>query len=178
MRGGFGFGMVYSVNNLKNTQADMLLGESRIRQDTFLCDLVYKEDVGFTELYSHRNIEISMVVQGSGIARILGQVIPCKAGDIYILNSNVPYGYFVAESGESITVRRIIFDPRDWLDGEIAQTASPKFCHGVFSENPLIAYAMLTQQMLNKIMSWCDALTIETLEKRVSGEIQSKHTFL
>ena len=158
--------MLYSSKNPKDVQADTSVGESLIRQDIFICDCVYDDDIHFTELYSHRNIEISIVVKGQGVHRVLGQTIPCNVGDIYILNSNVPHGYFVTENGESLTVRRLLFDPKDWFDENVAQAASPRFCHGVFSENPITAYAMLTQEMLKKILSLCDSLAVEVLEKK------------
>lgn len=147
-------------------QADGSLGGALIRQDTFVCNRVYNDDVSFTELYSHRSIEISMVVGGSGIHRVLGQAIPCKAGDIYILNSGIPHRYFTAEEGESLTVRRLLFDPREWFDGDVMQPTSSNFCYGVFSENAMSAYAMLTQSVLEKIMSLCDSIAIELLEKK------------
>ena len=152
--------------NSKIVQADGSLGEALIRQDTFVCDRVYNDDVSFTELYSHRSVEISMVVGGSGIHRVLGQATPCKVGDIYILNSGIPHRYFAAEDGASLTVRRLLFDPHEWFDGEMVQPSSPGFCYGVFSENAISAYAMLTQGVLENIMSLCDSIAIELLEKK------------
>ena len=117
-------------------------------------------------LYSHRPIEISIVVNGQGIHKLLGQAIPCKAGDIYIVNSNVPHRYFTAEPGKDLTVRRILFDPADWLEKEAAQVTSAHYCCGVFSENPIASYAMLTQRMQERVLSLFDSLTIETIERK------------
>ncbi len=158
--------MIRSSNDIDVIQADDFLGEALVRQDTFLCNSVYDDNVCFSMLYSHMPIEISIVVNGYGIHNVLGQAIPCKAGDIYVLNSNVPHRYFAAEDGEGMTVRRLLFDPKDWFDEDISQTTSPKFCYGVFLENPIAAYAMLTQRMLDRILSLCDAVTIEILEKK------------
>ena len=158
--------MMRSLTDPEAIQADGTLGKTLVRHDTFLCHSVYDDNVCFSMLYSHRPIEISIVVSGCGIHKVLGQAIPCKAGDIYVLNSNVPHRYFASENGESITVRRLLFDPKDWFDEEIAQATSPHFCYGVFLENPIAAYAMLTQRLLGKILSLCDAVAIEALEKK------------
>ena len=147
-------------------QADGSLGAALIRQDVFRCDRVYDDNISVTELYSHKSIEISMVVGGSGIHRVLGQAIPCRVGDIYILNSSIPHRYFAAEDGESLIVRRLLFEPKDWFAGEVSVPTSSRFCFGVFSENSVSAYAMLTQRVLEKINSLCDMITIEALEKK------------
>lgn len=158
--------MSYSSKNFESIQADGRLGDVSIRQDTFVCRQVYDETVGFSMLYSHKPIEISMIVSGSGIHRVLGQAIPCEAGDVYIINSNVPHRYFLAEEGKDLTVRRLLFEPNDWFDGESAEPKNPHFCHGLFSENPISIYAMLTNEVMGKILSLCNALEIEMLEKK------------
>ena len=160
--------------NLKSVQADGALGASLIRQDVFRCDRVYDDDVSVTELYSHKAIEISMVVGGSGIHRVLGQAIPCRVGDIYVLNSGIPHRYFAGEDGETLVVRRVLFEPKDWFDGDVIQPTSAGFCFGVFSENSILAYAMLTQHILNRINSLCDAITIEALEKKSEWKVAIK----
>ncbi len=158
--------MSYLSKRFENIQADSNLGDISIRQDTFVCHQVYDETIDFSMLYSHRPIEISIVVSGHGIHRVLGQAIPCKTGDIYVLNSNVPHRYFASEEKTGLTVRRLLFEPDNLFDGESAVPASPHFCYGLFSENPISAYAMLTNQVMQKILSLCDALAIEVLEKK------------
>jgi len=158
--------MTYSSKKAESIQADDTLGETGIRQDTFVCTHIYKEDIGFSMLYSHRPIEISIIVSGVGIHKVLGQAIPCKAGDIYIVNANVPHRYFAADKNAGLTVRRLLFDPKDWFEGEAAVATSPRFCYGLFSENPITVCAMLTNQVRDRILSLCDALKIEMLEKK------------
>ncbi len=158
--------MMCSSTDLEVIQADDVLGDALVRQDTFVCKSVYDDNVCFSMLYSHKLIEISIVVNGHGIHKVLGQAIPCKTGDIYVLNSNVPHRYFAAEDGEGIAVRRLLFDPKDWFDEDIAQATSSQFCYGVFWENSIAAYAMLTQRVLDRILSLCDAVAIETLEQK------------
>ena len=117
-------------------------------------------------LYSHKPVEISIILSGSGIHKVLGQALPCEAGDIYIINSNVPHRYFALEEGAGLTVRRLLFEPGDWFDGELAEPTNPNFCFSVFSENPISVYARLINRVMQKILSLCDTLTIEMLEKK------------
>jgi len=158
--------MIHSSKDLDIIQSNDALGDALVRQDTFVCDSVYDDNVCFSMLYSHQHIEISIVIAGHGIHKILGQSIPCKAGDLYILNSNVSHRYFAAEAGNTVTVKRLLFDPKNWFDEDTAQATSPAFCYGVFSENPITAYAMLTQEELDRILSLCDALAIEIDQKK------------
>jgi len=158
--------MSHSSKNFESIQADHTFGDIALRQDTFVCNYVFDESVCFSMLYSHKPIEISVIISGCGIHKVLGQAIPCKEGDIYIINSNVPHRYFALEEGAGLTVRRILFEPGDWFDGETAEPTSPQFCYGLFSENPVSVYAMLTNRVIEKILSLCDALAIEVLEKK------------
>ena len=147
-------------------QAQDYIGDTLIRQDTIVCEHPYGEDVTFSDLYSHRTIEISMVIDGSGVHRILNQVIPCNVGDIYILNSNIPHAFFCTEKGERLTVRRLLFSPESWFKGETAQSSSLSFCHGVFAENAIMAYALLNQHAKKRIETLFDDIFIETLEQK------------
>ena len=137
-----------------------------IRQDTFVETGTYPENISFADLYSHRGIEISMIVGGAGIHRVMEQAIPCKVGDIYILNTNIPHRYYTAEEGTSLVVRRILFHPTEWLNGSYGDPSKGEYCYGVFAENATASYAVLTRQAFDKITSLCDLLTVELLEKK------------
>ncbi|MBQ3593315.1 MAG: cobalamin-dependent protein [Clostridia bacterium] len=158
--------MVYSSKNYKDIQANCSLDETLVRQDTFICSDAYSDDISFTDLYSHGLIEISMVLGGRGILRVLGQTIPYEVGNICIFNTNVPHRYFAAEEGERLTVRRILFNPKDWFEDEISSPSSSRFCYGTFLENPVTAYLMVTQRMLERVLKLCDSLDIERFEKK------------
>ena len=157
--------MLHSSKRTDNIQAEGIQGDDLIRQDVFACNCVYCDDSS-AALYSHRSLEIGIVVNGYGIHKILGQAIPCKTGDVYILNSNVPHRYFSVNDSEELTVRRLLFYPKDWLMGAFAQENSTKFCYGVFSETSVSASAILTRRTLEKINSMCDAIMAEQSEKK------------
>ena len=142
------------------------VGGTLVCHHTSVIERVYGTDVSFSELRSHGGIEISIVTGGAGVHRILNQVIPCKEGDLYVLNSNIPHRYYAAEEGERLTVRHMLFDPKELFEGEVAQSASPRFCHGVFSDNAITAYAMLTSRTQEKIESLFDAIAIESVEHK------------
>ena len=115
-------------------------------------------------LYSHSVPEISMVLSGSGVHCILGQEIPCKAGDLYIVNADVVHGYQPSEEGFS--VRRVPFDPKEWLEERYADPAAGCYCYGVFGDNAAVAYAMLTAKTRTEVRALIDAITRERGEER------------
>ena len=160
--------MSYSSKHTEPLRVSDTLGETLIRQDSFISEETYHPEISFADLYTHRVIEISMVASGNGIHRVFNQAIPCKVGDIYILNANVPHRYFAAERGERLTVRRLLFDPKDWFDRDIALPTGSRFCYGVFSENSMAAYAMLTQRVLERIESLCDEVAMAGRHPRPS----------
>ena len=133
---------------------------------TFSCKTVLERETTFAGLYTHEIPEISLVTQGSGFHRILNQTIPCKAGDLSIISSDVPHGYFLSEGKEPLTVRRLLFDPKDLLPPEISAPGNPRFCYGVFNDNPVTAYAMLNTETQKEIYSLFDSIEEEIREQK------------
>ncbi|MBO5271160.1 MAG: helix-turn-helix domain-containing protein, partial [Clostridia bacterium] len=142
------------------------LGAYHIRSDTVVFDTVYDDSVTFSDLCTHRAVEIGLIVGGNGVHRILGNAAPCKEGDIYILNAGIPHRYFASEAGGRLTVRRILFDPKEWFPGDAGQAASLHYCHGVFADNALTACAMLTSRTREQIESLLNTVAIETVERK------------
>ncbi len=137
-----------------------------IRLDEFRCEQIYDPNIRLADLYAHKFVEISMVVSGYGVHQIAGQAAPCKAGDIYVLNRNVPHRFFAAEEGEPPRIRRLLFLPRDWFDESVEQDQSEHYCYGVFAEHNAMAYAMLTEGTAEQITSLYDAIAIELSERQ------------
>ena len=117
-------------------------------------------------LYASAQIEIALVTEGSGIHRILNRSIPCKAGDIYVVSSDVPHGYFTLDEKTPMTVRRLLLDPSAWLDGEVAAKESARFCYGVFRDGAVVSYAMLNAETQEEIERLFDAIRFELGERR------------
>ena len=101
-------------------------------------------------IYTHEATEICVIEEGSGIHRILDLDIPCKKGDIYIVQANVPHGYF-ASAGDALTIKRLWFKASDWFTGEIADHDDPRFCFGVFCDGPITSCATLNAQTLTEV---------------------------
>ena len=129
--------------------------------DTFSSQTVCESEIPFSKLYTHEILEISIVTEGNGFHRILNQTIPCKTGDLYIISPDVPHGYFCADKKEPLTVRRMFFDPKDWYFSEISTPGDPRYCYGVFNDNPITAYAMLNTETQKEILSLFDSILEE-----------------
>ena len=98
-----------------------LLRDLPLYQDTFLCRSACPEGASYDLLCTYECVEIDLIVSGSGIHQIANQSIPCTVGDIYVLQPDVPHGFFVKDSGEAMEIRRLFFDPAGWF----------KNCYGI-----------------------------------------------
>lgn len=117
------------------------------------------------QLNSNCMIEISLVLSGMGFHRILNQEIPCQTGDLYVVNSNVLHEYYASPQGTTMTVRRLLFSPEEWLNGKYAFRSEPDFLYGCLRENGIMAYAMLTQAARESIECILDEIVFEYLEQ-------------
>ncbi len=135
--------------------------EMRIFKDTLVCSLGNGADSA--SAYARGLPEIGIVESGSGVHRVHGQDFPCRAGDAYVVNGNVPHGYFPTEEGGTLVVQRLRFDPT-LLDGEAAMAESARYCYGVFSENAAVSYARLNGQMQKEAFSLLRAIGEELAE--------------
>ena len=146
----------------------MLHGErsSTIYSDVFEYSDVYTPELSFARLYTHDMIEIALICKGTGFHQVSNQIIPCKEGDAFVVQANIHHGYFCAERGEPLTVKRLRFMLDDWFDGEITSPDSTRFCFGVFNEGAASSYAMLNSQTKKDIYELCDAIERETVEKK------------
>ena len=158
--------MNYSLGSLSNQRTESHLGDSILSLDTLICPYIDEFELYSAELYSNRTIEISIITEGSGTHRMLNQAVPCTVGDIYVLNSNIPHRFFASEPGARLVVRRILFEPRHWLDKKTSAPSEPGFCHGVFDDNAMTAYAMLTDRVKEKIEAYFDLIAVELVEKK------------
>ncbi|MBE6542094.1 MAG: helix-turn-helix domain-containing protein [Ruminococcaceae bacterium] len=155
---------------ISNTNKSLRLTKNELMQDdgVYLYTSVCTQSIGaersFSKLYSHDVPEISIVTSGSGIHQILGQAIPCKEGDIYIINSDVPHGYFTSEGAE-MTVRHLLFDANDWFENSISDPEDPRYCYGVFNDSTLTAYAMPTLKSQNLLIGLLDSIETEITDK-------------
>jgi len=110
--------------------------------------------------------EICVVVSGNGIYRVLGKEIPCKEGDLFVINSGISHGYSAQENG--LTLRKITLNLGCLLKDD--KEAYDNSCYGVFSENPIMAYAMLNAEAKAEFDNRLEAVKNELGEKRDGWE--------
>ena len=135
--------MIYEDKTPLYLKKSELLQNAPIRLDTVSCMLTCDADICASQLYTNEAMEIAMIVSGNGIHRVLNQSIPCKSGDIYIVSPNVPHGYVSSDAENPLEIKKIFFDPKDWFSPDIATPGEPRYCYGIFSDNAILAYAML-----------------------------------
>lgn len=146
----------------RSTPCDSLLLENQT------IDTVCSPDTVYSHLTPSPYVEIGLVTSGNGIHRIISKEIPCSEGDIFIVNANVPHGYFASESGTPLTVRTLLFLPADWVDGNAGTASDPHFCYGVFQEGSSAAYALLNAKTQDEVVNSMDR--IETELKEAQGD--------
>ena len=138
----------------------------------FSCESVYDQKSAISKLCASNTFDICFVASGSGIHCILNQEIPCKKGDICIVSPGVPHGYFISDINDSLTVRRICFDIRDWFFGDVTDPKKDKYCYGVFNENKITAYATLNAYMEETVYRLFDYIEVEALERKKEWQEQ------
>ncbi|MBE6691236.1 MAG: helix-turn-helix domain-containing protein [Ruminococcaceae bacterium] len=115
-------------------------------------------------------LKIAVILTGHGMHRFLGQDIPCKSGDIYIIPPNTQNDFFCIEKSEPLTVRYLLFNVGDWFDGDVAVLGAPHYCYGVFHDNAAIAYAMLNAETLLQVTDLLDSIAWEIDNCRVEWQ--------
>lgn len=141
--------------------------EPRLSQRLVEFEAKYTPDA---EVISCPMTEIDMIVKGNGIHRFFGQSVPCSEGDIYIVQENVPHGFFAAEDGGGLTVRRVRLYIRDWFEGDAALPENPSYCFGVFPDGMTVSYAMLPQNAREEIGTLIDKAFAEVQEQPFEWE--------
>jgi len=140
------------------TKADRLKGKI-VREQTDAIDNDCEECTNL-EL-----VEVCLILGGAGSCTVLGQEIPCKCGDVFIIPPGVRHGYN-SNTDSLLTVRKLWFCVDDWFDGEIAEYGGKRYCYGVFSDSPIVAYAMLTARAQNEINAMLNVIRKEASEEK------------
>ncbi len=125
--------------------------KNQIIQTIAVCDRAYNPDIVLSQLQMSEYVEISVVVDGNGYHRVLNETTECQVGDMYILNSGVPHGYFAKSKTEKPTVLTLQFDAKSCLAGEWANWDSSHFCYGVFRDKSPVSYALLNSKALSEV---------------------------
>lgn len=148
--------------------------ENLVFQNTAVYESIYSPDLTLSHLNTNEFVEISVVVDGSGIHKILNDADECHVGDMYILGSGVPHGYFAKSEHEKPTVCTLAFNPSDLFYGEWADPENSRFCYGAFRDNVPVSYAMLNSKALKEVKSICDSVAREVEEKSLEWQAAVK----
>lgn len=133
-----------------------------VLRKTTVHENIYNNDISLSQLSMSDLVEISVVVEGSGIHRNLGEPTECREGDMYIFGSGVPHGYFAKSETEKPTVCTISFNPTELFSGELAKTGSKRFCYGIFRDGLPVSYALLNSKAMNQFKQTVSAIEEET----------------
>ena len=78
-------------------------------------DEVYDGNYDLSRMHIHEFIEISIVVEGTGIHLSLDGAERCSVGDVYIINTGVPHNYVNEEAPRTFAVRNLLFNPAEFF---------------------------------------------------------------
>lgn len=137
-------------------------------------ETVYAPETALSQLHIHDFVEMSNVIDGRGIHRTYEECTECSAGDTFIIRVGVPHANFATGDGERPTVCNIIFDPADLFEGEAADPDHPRYCYGLFREDPLTVYVMLTSRTLEYVEKTLTRMEKELDRRRPEWETAVK----
>ena len=140
-----------------------LLADAPLYINRVTVEGAYSPENALSQLHVHDFVEVSIVLSGRGIHRTPDGFAECNSGDTYVIGAGVPHAYFAAEDGECPTVCNLVFDPAEIFEGEAADPDSPRYCYGLFREDPLTVYVMLTSRTLEDVER-----TVTRMEKELS----------
>jgi corrinoid protein of di/trimethylamine methyltransferase len=142
------------MTDCKKSEKSVKNGE--IKVSSYAVNCVYEPSNVINRLESDDCLSICFVASGEGVHRVLNQDIPCKKGDICVVEPNVPHGFFLNDAGRPLTVREISFNIGEWFVTDVADEKSPDYCFGLFKENGVIAYANLNAKMQERALQLFD----------------------
>lgn len=126
----------------------------------------YSTQYPLSNLYISDSLEISIVVEGSGIHKVLNETFECHKGDMYALDKGIMHGFFAKDGETYPTVCTISFHPVLLLDSEHADFNNERFCYGVFRDGVPISYAKLNAKLLDQVCQLYKRMQQELSEKK------------
>lgn len=148
--------------------------ESVVFQGSVVYERIYDSSVTLSQLNVRDLVEISVVIEGSGIHKIINEENECRVGDMYVLGSGIPHGYFAKSETERPTVLSVAFDPDLLFEGEYKNTESQRYCFGIFRDNAPVSYALLNSKMMKTFKEFFSSVLKETEEKRLEWQTAVK----
>ena len=162
--------MPFSENTPRLLTKDECLKENALFCNMAISDDIYQPNYNLSKLHLHEFVEFSFVLDGNGYHRIWNDVVECKKGDVYIINTGVPHGYFAKSKEEMPTICNILVDPQRLFEGEVGQMENPRYCYGIFKQNPFVAFKRLKNDEYKKIKSLYQSVWNEIIHKQEEWE--------
>jgi corrinoid protein of di/trimethylamine methyltransferase len=142
-----------------------MTAEEGILCGELFCEATHRPDGDLTELAAFSRFRICFVTEGTGFLAVLGREIPCSAGDVCIVPPGVPHEFFSTEAA-ALRVRILEFDLSRWFEGNVCVESHPEYCHGVFRDSAVIAYASLHAGMRERVAALYASVAEELAEKK------------
>ena len=136
--------------------------------------IVYKPEFALPHMHMHDFVELSMVISGSGIHYSLDGYAECHPGDVYVINEGTPHAYFLNQSGQEMVVQNVIFSPCDILGEELGDPDHPRYCCGIFRENPMLAHVVLSPDFIEEAKRIIDRIEKEQARKWLEWQVSVK----
>lgn len=137
-------------------------------------DVVYNNEYDLSKLHLHEFVEISIVIEGSGIHRSLEGASECVVGDVYIINAGVPHKYFNKSKSREFVVRNIIFEPESVFSDDDSLSDKSGYCYGIFKKNMLVTHMHLEPDSLKEILTIADKIEDEVSQRRHQWQTLTK----
>lgn len=153
----------------ENYLHDRLVFINRSKNDT-----VYQPETALSHMHIHDFIEVSFVIEGEGYHRTLSECAACYPGDVYIINAGAPHAYFIKETGDRLVIQNLVFDPTDILGGDLGSPDHPRYCCGVFREDPMISHVILPPDILDEAKRMMERIEKEQSRKWLEWEMSVK----
>ena len=145
-----------------------------VKISTDVYEDMYTADAPFPKPIISDFVEISVVIEGCGIHRIFGDEDECRKGDMFIVSSSIPHGFFASSETEKPTVCTLRFNPYVVFDGEWCNPKSERFCAGVFRDSIPFSYALLNAKALKEFKYYFSLITDEINNKSLEWQTAVK----
>ena len=148
--------------------------EQSIAQMKITYEDVYNPNLPFSQLDVSEGVQLSVVVDGCGIHKVLNEATECHVGDMYLIGSGVHHGYFAKSKEEKPTVCTLTFFPARLFSEQWADPESEHFCYGVFRDHVPVSYALLNANAMGEFVSSFSAITEELTQKDIQWQSAAK----
>ncbi|MBE6558367.1 MAG: helix-turn-helix domain-containing protein [Ruminococcaceae bacterium] len=139
-----------------------------------IIDTIYRPEIALPHMHIHDFVELSVVISGEGYHRTLNDCSECFPGDVYVINAGAPHAYYIKENGPGLVVQNLIFDPPMLLEGELGSPDHPRYCCGLFREDPMIAHVVLSPGFREEALRIMDRMEKEQARKWLEWEVSVK----